>query len=109
MAAAYKVLGQVAPSATTNTTLYTVPSATQAVLSQLTVCNRSTSAANIRVAVRPAGATLTNAHYLFYDAEIAAKATLVLPGGLSLAATDVLTVYASAADCSFTATGVELT
>jgi hypothetical protein len=35
MPTAYKVLGQVAPSATTNTTLETVPSATQAVVSTI--------------------------------------------------------------------------
>ncbi len=37
MAETRKVLGQSNPSATTNTTLYTVPSATQAVASTLTV------------------------------------------------------------------------
>lgn len=109
MPSTYKVLGQAAPGAATPADLYTVPAATSAIVSALTVCNRGGSASNFRVAVRPAGAALANAHYLFYDAEIGAKATIVLPGGLSLAATDVLTVYASTADCSFTASGVELT
>jgi hypothetical protein len=36
MTTTYKVLGQVNPSATTNTDLYTVPSATSAVCSTLT-------------------------------------------------------------------------
>lgn len=109
MATTYKVLGQQAPSATSATTLYTVPSSTSAILSTLTVCNRGTSAASFRVAVRPAGATLANEHYLFYDAEVGANGTVVLPAGLALATTDVITVYASTANLSFTASGVELT
>jgi len=48
MPTTYKVLGQVSPSATTNTTLDTVPSATQCVVSTIAVCNRAgTSTANL--------------------------------------------------------------
>ena len=45
MATNYKVLGQSIPSATTATTLYTVPAATQAVVSTITVCNQAATAA----------------------------------------------------------------
>ena len=58
MAATYKVLGQSAPSATTATSLYTVPASTSTIVSTLTVCNRDTTAGTFRIAVRPAGATL---------------------------------------------------
>ena len=64
MATAYKVLGQSNPSATTNTTLYTVPSATSAVVSTLTVCNQSSTAATYRIAVRPAGASVAAEHWI---------------------------------------------
>jgi len=40
MATTYKVLGQIAPSAASATTAYTVPSATQAVISTITACNQ---------------------------------------------------------------------
>jgi len=53
MANAYKVLGQVAPAATTDTTLYTVPAATEAVISTIVVANRSATARTYDIAIRP--------------------------------------------------------
>ena len=38
-----KVLGQQAPAGTTETILYTVPTATQTTISSIVVCNRSAS------------------------------------------------------------------
>lgn len=108
MPTAYKVLGQVAPSATTDTTLDTVPSATQAVVSTISVCNRAATAATYRIAVRPAGATLANLHYIAYDAAIAANDSTFITVGITLAATDVITVYASSANLSFSAFGSEI-
>jgi hypothetical protein len=60
MATTYKVLGQVAPGATTDTTLYTVPAGTEAVVSTLIVANRASTAATYRIAIRPNAATLAN-------------------------------------------------
>ena len=108
MATAYKVLGQVAPSATTATTVYTVPSATSAVVSSVTVCNRSASAGTFRLAVRPDGATLANEHYVVYDTGIAANDTVILTIGLTLDAADVVEAYASSADMTFNAYGSEI-
>lgn len=109
MATTYKVLGQAAPAATTATTLYTVPASTQIVLSTLTVCNRSANQATFRIAVRPAGATLANEHYVVYDAAIGGNATAGLTFGITAQATDVITVYASSANLSFIAFGSEVT
>ena len=109
MATDYKVLGQVEPNATTATTLYTVPAATQTVVSTLTVCNRSGGSATVRVSVRPGGAAQTDAMYLLYDAPISSKDTVFLTVGLTLNATDVITVYASSADVAFNAYGSEIT
>lgn len=107
MALAYKVLGQVAPSATTATTLYTVPSNTETVISTITVCNRGTSSASYRIAVRPNGATLANEHYVAYDASIPGNTTVALTLGITPNAADVVTVYASSANFSFGAFGSE--
>jgi glucose-6-phosphate dehydrogenase assembly protein OpcA len=104
---AKKVLGQVNPSATTATTLYTVPSAKSAVVSSLTVCNQTASAATFRIAVRPAGATLAAVHYVAYDVTVGASDTTALTLGITLATTDVITVYASTATLSFHAYGDE--
>ena len=107
MATAYKVLGQSAPAATTNTTLYTVPSATSAVVSTLSICNRGVST-TFRVAVRPSGATLANQHYIVYDNYVNAGDTIFLTLGITLATTDVVTVYAGTADTSFSLFGSEI-
>ena len=108
MANVYKVLAQSNPSATTATTLYTVPASSSAVISTITVCNQAASAASYRIAVRPAGATLAAQHYVAYDVAIAANDTTALTLGLTLAATDIVTVYASSATLSFNAYGSEL-
>jgi glucose-6-phosphate dehydrogenase assembly protein OpcA len=104
---AKKVLGQINPSATTATTLYTVPSAKSAVVSSLTICNQTATAATFRVAVRPAGATLAAVHYVAYDVTVGASDTTALTLGITLATTDVITVYASTATLSFHAYGDE--
>lgn len=106
--ATYKVLAQSAPSATTATDIYTVASATQVVVSTITVCNRAASAASFRIAVRPNGATLANQHYLAYDVTIAANDTTALTLGITMDAADVLTVYASTANFSFNVFGSEI-
>ena len=108
MATTYKVLGQVAPSATTATTLYTVPSATSTVVSTIAVCNRAATAATYRIAIRVAGSVLSNEEYIAYDASITANNSTFITIGVTLAATDVVTVYASTADLSFNAFGSEI-
>lgn len=107
MATTYKTLGQVAPAATTATTLYTVPSATSAVCSTLAICNRGAST-TFRVAVRPAGATLADQHYIVYDNWVNQYDTVFLTLGVTLAATDAVTVYAGAATLSFSLFGSEI-
>ena len=108
MAYAYKVLGQSAPSATTNTDVYTVGSGKQAIISTITVANRAATSATYRIAIRPAGATLANQHYIAYDVTVLANDTIALTLGISLATTDVVTVYASSANLSFNIFGSEI-
>ena len=98
MPTTYKTLGQSNPSATTATTLYTVPSATSTVVSTITVCNQASTAGTFRIAIRPAGASLAAQHYVAYDTPIAANDTVALTLGITLATTDVVTVYASSAN-----------
>lgn len=108
MANTYRVLGQLNPSAATATTLYTVPGSTSAILSGITVANRSSTATSYRVAIRPAGASLSNEHYVAYDVLIPGNTVHTLPGGMGLATTDVVTVYATLATLSFGVFGVEI-
>lgn len=108
MATDLKVLGQSAPTAATLTTLYTVPASTQTVVSTCTICNRSSTATSFRVAVRPAGASISDEHYLYYDTTIAGNDTFAFTFGMTLDTTDVVSVYATLATLSFNIFGQEI-
>jgi hypothetical protein len=104
----YKILGQAAPSATTDSDVYTVPAATQAVVSSIVIANRAASQATYRIALRPAGATIESKNYIAYDVAVGASDSTTLTLGITLAATDVITVYASTANLSFNILGSEI-
>jgi hypothetical protein len=108
MAVNYKVLGQLNPSASGLTTLYTVPSSTQAVCSTLSICNLSITT-TFRVAVRPTGAAIANQHYIVYDNYVNNNDSIMLSLGLSLGASDVVSVYAASSGLSFSLFGSEIT
>jgi hypothetical protein len=108
MPTTYKVLGQVYPSATTNTTLYTVPASTQTVVSTITVCNQGVNSDAIRIAIRPAGATLATTHYIAFEEPIAGYSMMTITAGVTLAATDIVTVYSTTGTTSFNAFGSEI-
>jgi hypothetical protein len=110
MATSYKVLGQLDPLANTLTDLYTVPGATQALVSSLTVCNRILSTLSWRIAVRPAGAAIANKHWLVYDASVDPSDTITMTIGISLAAGDVVSVLVNpVVGASFSLFGTEIT
>lgn len=107
MATTYKVLGQSNPSAASDTTLYTVPSSTSAVVSTIVVANLGTSG-TYRIAIRPAGASIANEHYIAYDVALNANDTITWTIGVTLATTDVITVRASNTSFAFSAFGSEI-
>ena len=108
MAITYKVLAQSAPSATTNTDVYTVGSGKQATVSTITVCNRSTTAATYRIAIRVAGSALSNEEYIAYDAPVGPNDSVTWTIGMTIDAADVVTVYASTANLSVNIFGAEI-
>ena len=109
MATTYKVLGQSAPTAATATSLYTVPAATEAIISTINVVNTHASTADvIRIAVRPNGATLANEHYIVYGVSLAAGSTFTYTGGITVDATDVITIFSTNGTSSFSAFGSEI-
>ena len=108
MATTYKVLGQVNPAATTATTAYTVASSTEAVISTITAANLGAAPATYRIAVRPNGEALENKHYIVYDSTVAPQSTDTLTIGMTLDATDVVTVESSTATMAFNIFGSEI-
>ena len=110
MAETYKILGEVAATANTTHNVYTVPAATQAVVSSIVIVNRNNNAnCTYRVAAQQAGAALANQHYLAYDAPIAALDTVALSLGITLGNTDVISVYTANSNLSFSVFGTEIT
>lgn len=108
MADTLKVLAQSNPSVATLTAAYTVAASTSATISSVVIANRSGTATTFRIAVSPAGAAIANEHYLYYDQAIDGNTTFVSTIGITMAATDVLRVYATLATLSFNVFGVEV-
>jgi hypothetical protein len=119
MATVYKVLGQTSTAgnygngaqtlvAATNTNLYTVPAATQTVVSTINIVNTNSSTDTVRIAIRPAGAVLSSQHYIVYGLSLTAGSTFTYTSGATLGATDIITVYSTNGYCSFNAFGSEI-
>lgn len=104
----YKILGQAAPSATTETDLYTVPASTESIVSTITVANRSSTSATYRLSISVNGAATTNKDFIAYDVLINGNSTQTYTLGVTIDATDKIRVYASTANVSFQAFGTEI-
>lgn len=107
MAVEYKVLGQVAPSATTETLLYTT-SAASAIASSLIVCNRGGTQTSFRVSISQGGVATTAKDYIYYDLLIGGNDTFIATIGVTLASTDVVRVYAGNGNLSFSLYGSQI-
>ena len=104
-------LGQVNPSATTETQLYLVPASTSAVVSTITICNQTSSAATYRIAVVKSGGATSPAaalSWIVYGATVAGTDTTALTLGITLATGDQIRVYSSSANLSFNAFGSQI-
>jgi hypothetical protein len=105
----YKILGQTAPVNTSNADLITVGTSKTQIISSLVISNSTAVAATCRVFARIAGATAAQGNALIYDASIPANTSVTFTWGITLAATDVITVRTSTANAlTFTAFGSEL-
>jgi hypothetical protein len=78
------------------------------VCSTLSICNIGTTS-TFRVAVRPTGAAIANQHYIVYDNYVNNNDSIMLSLGLSLGASDVVSVYAASSGLSFSLFGSEIT
>ena len=105
----YKILGQSAPTNTSNANLYTVPSATQTVISTIAVANNSRFGATGRIFVRAGGAAAALSNAIVYDTTFPGNSVTTLTLGITVSATDVITVQSGLADSlTFHAFGSEL-
>jgi hypothetical protein len=109
MGTIYKILGQVNPAATTNTTVYTAPAGANTVISTISICNLGTSNTTYRIAIIPAGKTQVANSYIAYDTGLPASDAIALTLGLTLSAGDVCNVYSISNNVSFNLYGSEIT
>lgn len=100
------ILGTANLSATTNTTVYTVPASTFSVVT-VSICNRSSSTVTVRLAVSTSG-TPGLADYLEYGTQVLANGVLER-SGIVLETGRRVVVYSSAVDVSAVVTGIETT
>jgi len=107
MAETVKVLGQVDVAASTQTTLYTVPGATQCTVSTLHVCNRNASTVHFRARINVAGAADDNKQFLYFDTELSKNESFSATLGLTLGAADVVKVQADSTGVCFSLFGAE--
>jgi hypothetical protein len=105
----YKILWQSAPASTSNADLITVSAGHQEIVSSLVICNTTATTASARVFVRIAGAAAATSNAIIYDTNILPNSTVSFTLGITIAATDVVTVRTSTSNAlTFTAFGTEL-
>lgn len=110
MANTFKILGQSLPASTANADLITVPAARNQIISTLVVANVTASAATCRIFARIAGAAAGTGNAIVYDVVIGGRDTVTFTLGITLNATDVLTVQSGTSSAlTFTAFGNEIT
>lgn len=103
-----RVLGQLSPQATTQRTLYTVPTGARTQVATIYGCNQAGGSGTVRISVVTSSAGSVGAQsYLYYDKTVAANDTLIAEN-VTLGPGDSIGVYASSASFSFTAFGDEL-
>jgi len=101
------ILGQSAPSANTNTSVYTVPSSILAVVNVMVINRSASNPVNVRIALAGSGSPNTN-EWIEYDVTVPPKG-VVERTGMALQAGKQVVVYNSTSDTSVTVTGLEQT
>jgi hypothetical protein len=91
MATTYKILGQITGSAAT-ASLYTVPAATQAVVSSIVIANRSATTSAYFIGALPSGSTIEDKNWLAFAVPVSGSDSTALTLGITLNAGDSIQV-----------------
>jgi hypothetical protein len=111
MANAYKILGQLNPTANTQGNVYVVPAATSAVVSSILVTNQTASNLSYSIAVMPPAnytSPAANTYYIVRGGLLPASDTVNLNFGVTLQTGSILAANASSSSVSISAFGVEI-
>lgn len=98
------ILGQSAPAANTNTTVYTVPGATTATFN-ISVVNTGSASAAVTIALAATGTPAASEYIEFQT--VLAPGQVLERGGLVMEATKRVVVNCSTANCSVSVFGYE--
>ena len=110
MAQNFKILGQIDLTSTSLENVYTVPANRETVISTVVIANRTSASTTFTLALRDAGATVANKHYLAFGVPIGPTDSTTITLGITAEATDVLSVSAGTANAlSVNVFGTELT
>ena len=104
----YKVLGQQNPSANTLTTIYTVPAATQAVISTITCTNFGATSTNVSLSVHVANAAWAANMQIANNISVSTQNSLALTLGITLGATDTIRANCNTANVAVNIFGSEI-
>lgn len=99
------ILGQSAPSAATNTTVYTVPSGKVGTFT-INIVNRNSSNATIRLAISATG-TPSASEWIEYGAQLLGGGGILERTGLVAEATKNVVIYSDVSDTSISVYGYE--
>jgi len=107
-ASPYKILGQIAGVANTNSNVYVVPASTNTVVNLITVCNGTQNNILIDLVARPSTEALATKHFILKSLNIPAADTLVLDTGVTLPTSAILSANVTGANASSSAAGVAI-
>ena len=109
----YKILGQVNPTANTQSNVYVVPAATEAVVNSIMIANLGTSNVSYSLIVMPSNEFASPASngksFLIRGSTMPGSDTATLTLSLTLPAGAVVAANTNSANLSFSAFGVEIT
>jgi hypothetical protein len=111
MPTVYKRLGAAQGNGTIGTAanIYTLPASTSAVVSTISVCNTSSTAATFTIGISSTNATYQASGYLIFQASIAGNDTIGLTFGATMDSTTPYIVASSSANTvSFSVFGSEI-
>ena len=108
----YKILGQVNPTANTQSNVYVVPAATEAVINSIQIANQSTSNVSYSLIMMPSGAYASPAaaaNYVVRGGVVPAADSIILTIGLTANAGSIFAANTNNPNVSFSMFGSEIT
>ena len=108
----FKRLGAINPSANTQTNVYVVPAATEAVISTITICNQAVTNASYSLIVMDSSEFASPAptsSFVVRGAVVPATDSIILTLGITANAGSIIAANTNSPNISFIAFGSELT